>query len=228
MIPKGSTGRINRLINSAIVPKKAERYPLSTTERFVDATNDSRIGWTMIVAPIRPRLVRTTRIRKTVTKLKLIFYAFGCWKLRFRTNFVKIEDLKFIWKPPVPPLGYDGSIAYPWCPPQRVRSRRVGHSVTGMLRIPVLSNGICNVEHIFYNQTLRVPVPPTGHSNSLGISSRNLQSKFDLGSFASGTKGFKLFKQTKFVRSAPLGGTKGTKGFQALPLRPQARQKQYQ
>ena len=30
--------------NIAIVPKKAERYPLSTTERFVDATNESRIG----------------------------------------------------------------------------------------------------------------------------------------------------------------------------------------
>ena len=32
---------------------------------------------------------------------------------------------------------------------KRVRSRRVGHSVTGMLRIPVLSNGTCNVEHIW-------------------------------------------------------------------------------
>ena len=57
----------------------------------------------------------------------------------------------------IPPLGYDGSIAYPWCPPQRVRSRRVGHSVTGMLRIPVLSNVTCNVEHIFYNQKVSLP-----------------------------------------------------------------------
>ena len=89
-----------------------------------------------------------------------------------------------------------------------------------------LSNGTCNVEHIFYNQTLRVRkrsflwCPVWGTQDSLGISSRNLQSKFDLGSFASGTKGFKLFKQTKFVRSAPLGGTRfdrtrceGTEGF---------------
>jgi len=27
-----------------------------------------------------------------------------------------------------------------------------------------LSNGTCNVEHIFYNQRLRLPVPPAGHS----------------------------------------------------------------
>ena len=33
----------------------------------------------------------------------------------------------------------------------------MGHSVTGMLRIPVLSNVTCNVEHIFYNQKVSLP-----------------------------------------------------------------------
>ena len=32
------------------------------------------------------------------------------------------------------PLGYDGSIAYPWCLPQRVRSRRVKTLNTKCLR----------------------------------------------------------------------------------------------
>ena len=136
MIPKGSTGRINRLINSAIVPKKAERYPLSTTERFVDATNDSRIGWTMIVAPIRPRLVRTTRIRKTVTKLKLIFYAFGCWKPLVPSQrdgcplVGHSEQTLFVWKAMLPPLGYDGTLAARRVP-------RSGHSeVTMFIECP--------------------------------------------------------------------------------------------
>ena len=67
---KGITGKINRLINSAIVLKKAERYPLSTTERLVEATNDYRTGATAI----NPNPPRTTRVINTVSN-KLIFYA---------------------------------------------------------------------------------------------------------------------------------------------------------
>ena len=75
MIAKGITGKINRLINSATVPKKAERYPLSTTDKLVADTNDCRIGWIMIVAPIIPRPPRITRIKKIENRLKFIFYA---------------------------------------------------------------------------------------------------------------------------------------------------------
>ena len=112
----------------------------------------------------------------------------------------------------LPPLGYDGSIAYPWCPhyggigiqlPWRCGSatepsfgrtrfdRRRIQSLGSQRRAPA-SNTPCSValpkrsflskKHIFYNQINIV------YSEYLKIPLE--------------------------FRSAPLGGTKGTKGFQ--------------
>ena len=72
----GITGRMNRLINSAIVPKKAEKYPLSITESPVDVTNEARnVGEANITDAAIPSAPRIARVINTVSKFKLIFYA---------------------------------------------------------------------------------------------------------------------------------------------------------
>ena len=71
----GITGRMNRLINSAIVPKKAEKYPLSITESPVDVTNEARNSGIRITDAAIPSAPRIARVINTVSKFKLIFYA---------------------------------------------------------------------------------------------------------------------------------------------------------
>ena len=71
----GITGRMNRLINSAIVPKKAEKYPLSMTESPVDVTNEARNSGIRITDAAIPSAPRIARVINTVSKFKLIFYA---------------------------------------------------------------------------------------------------------------------------------------------------------
>ena len=99
MIAKGITGKINRLINSATVPKKAERYPLSTTDKLVADTNDCRIGWIMIVAPIIPRPPRITRIKKIENRLKFIFYA-NIYSIHSSRTLEQVNSVNpFPWSP---------------------------------------------------------------------------------------------------------------------------------
>ena len=76
----GITGRMNRLINSAIVPKKAEKYPWSLADNRdvspVDVTNEARnVGEANITDAAIPSAPRIARVINTVSKFKLIFYA---------------------------------------------------------------------------------------------------------------------------------------------------------
>ena len=68
---------MNRLINSAIVPKKAEKYPWSLRDVSpVDVTNEARnVGEANITDAAIPSAPRIARVINTVSKFKLIFYA---------------------------------------------------------------------------------------------------------------------------------------------------------
>ena len=72
----GITGRMNRLINSAIVPKKAEKYPWSLRDVSpVDVTNEPRISGIRITAAAMQNAPRIARVINTASKFKLVFYA---------------------------------------------------------------------------------------------------------------------------------------------------------